>query len=225
MNYRHFLLSGSLAVTSFTAVSVIAPTTHAGTIITQLPIVFTNNVGTLGTDFTVDNAIPGNIDANLFPTTTTPISVGTDPFIPANNPGVVLANFLGARTIGGFGYTSTDPNAIFRFDLIADGVSVFGQDLVSGLDGGFSSFFNIDLTPFVLPNASKSLFLRFQLDSPNLDINNNIFADGTLSDVQLLITTAAVPEPGSGLALGFLGAGLAVVSVRKKLTDKTKTKV
>jgi PEP-CTERM motif len=225
MNYRHFLLSGSLAVTSFTAVSVIASTTRAGTIVTQLPIIFNNNVGMSGTDFTVDNATPGNIDARLLPTITTPVSVGTEPLILANNPVVILANFLEARTIGGFGYTSTDPGAIFQFDLIADGVSVFDRKLASGLDGGFSSFFDEDLTAFILANASKSLSLRFQLDSPILNVNGNIFADGNLTDVQFLITTAAVPEPGSGLALGFLGAGLAVVSVRKKWTNKTKTKL
>jgi hypothetical protein len=224
MNYRHFLLSGSLAVTSFTAVSVIAPTTRAGTVVTQLPIIFTNNVGIPSTDFTVDNATPGNIDASLFPTTTTLVSVGTDPLILANNPVVILANFRRARTIGGFGYTSTDSRAIFRFDLIADGESVFGRQLASGLDNGTSDFFDEDLTAFILANASKSLFLRFQLDSPSLDVNGNIFADGTLTDVQFLITTA-VPEPGSGLALGFLGAGLAVVYVRKKWTKKTITKV
>lgn len=210
MNYRHFLLSGSLAITSFATAALIAPAVQAQTV-TSLPLEFIN--------------IGGGFDPTGFPAPAPVNGIGADitgggfgrtiPFNPTTG-GAILANFLGANVVGRFDYTGTSPGDSLEFNL-SNGSFAFTTILAFGENSILDQAFNFDLSAVVPLFANTDLVVEFlQIDGGGTPVS-------TLSGVRLLITTT--PEPGTVAGLGLLGAGLAASSLRKKSQRKNVTKV
>lgn len=210
MNYRHFLLSGSLAVTSFATATLVAPAAHATNLaVTSLPIQFVTTSG----GFSSPSTPPGSPDpVNGISATITGIGAGsTIPFNPTTG-GAILSNFVAANVVGNYTFTGADPGDFFQFDLLSNGSSVFTNVIASGV-GTASGSFNLDLSSVVPTVANTNLVVQFSGGGANAFTSHGA--------TRLLITTH-VPEPGTVAALGFLGAGLAASSVRKKFSGKTK---
>jgi PEP-CTERM motif len=209
MNYRHFLLSGSLAITSLTTVALVAPAAHASNLVTSLPIQFVTTSGGFVPGAGAPNPVTG-ISATI-----TGVGAGsTIPFNPTTG-GAILPNFVAANAVGNYTFTGAALDDFFRFDLLSDGTSVFNSVIASGV-GTVNGSFNLDLSSVVPAFANTNLVVQFSGGGATALTNHGA--------TRLLITTR-VPEPGTVAALGLLGAGLAASSVRKKFSGKTKIKI
>lgn len=206
MNYRHLLLSGSLAITSFATVALVSPAVHAANLVTSLPIQFVTTSG----GFVPGSGAPDPVNG-ISATIAGIGSGGTIPFNPTTG-GAILSNFVAANVVGNYSFTGVDSGDFFSFDLLSNGVSVFNQTIASG-PGTLSGSFNLDLSSVVPIFANTDLVVQFSGGGANAFTSHG--------QTRLLITTS-VPEPGNVMGLGLLGAGLAASSVRKKFQSKTK---
>jgi hypothetical protein len=200
----------AVLLSTFATVALVAPAVQAGTLVTSLPIIFETTTG-------------GFTPTGTFPDSTNGISAdienagsgSTDPFVPSTG-GAILANFVAANALGLFVYDSNDTSSVLQFDFLADGVSIFSGVLAQGINS-ISGPFNFDLSGLVPSNFAKALAIQFTQTGDAIT---------SLTNVKLEITTNThVPEPSSVVGLGLLGMGLAGAVTRRKLQEKSKTKV
>jgi hypothetical protein len=192
----------AVLLSTFATVALVAPAVQAGTLVTSLPLQFVNVTG----GFTSPSTPPGTPDPinGISATINGTGSGSTIPFNPTTG-GAILSNFLGANVL--FNYVAGNP---LTFDLLSNGSSVFNQTFSA------TNSYNIDLSSVVPGVANTALVVKFSVLS----------GDGTtnIDGVKLLITTKT-PEPGTLTGLGLLGMGLAGAVTRRKLQEKSKTRV